>query len=490
MMKKVFLVCLLLGGTLTLQAQTKYEPTWESLKQYKVPEWWKNTKFGIYFHWGPYSVPAYKTEWYSHWMYEDGHPIRKHHESTYGPLWKFGYKDFIPMFKAEKFDADAWAELFKKAGAQFAGPVAEHSDGFAMWDSKLTPWNAVKMGPKRDIVRLMQQAVKKQGMKFVVTYHRHWIYAWYPTWNKNTDAGDPKYAGLYGPYTPKGTFKMAEDNPVKYPDDEFNKDWLARLEELMGNYEPDIIWFDNRMDIIGEKYRKQFLADYYNKAQQWGKEVVCTYKSKDMAEGTAVLDLERSRMSDKRPFCWLTDDSIDWGAWCNVSDPNYKTTNRLIDFLVDVVSKNGAVLLNVTPTAEGVMPKGVVTRLLEMGEWLKLNGEAIYDTRPWEIYGEGPQRIVEGHLSENKNADAVAEDIRFTTRDGNLYAIALDWPADRKLVIRSLSSGNSYLKKRIKGVSMLGAKEKLMWKQTDKGLEVTFPEKRPCDFAYVLKLRY
>ena len=249
-MKKVFLVCLLLGGTLTLQAQTKYEPTWESLKQYKVPEWWKNTKFGIYFHWGPYSVPAYKTEWYSHWMYEDGHPIRKHHESTYGPLWKFGYKDFIPMFKAEKFDADAWAELFKKAGAQFAGPVAEHSDGFAMWDSKLTPWNAVKMGPKRDIVRLMQQAVKKQGMKFVVTYHRHWIYAWYPTWNKNTDAGDPKYAGLYGPYTPKGTFKMAEDNPVKYPDDEFNKDWLARLEELMGNYEPDIIWFDNRMDII------------------------------------------------------------------------------------------------------------------------------------------------------------------------------------------------------------------------------------------------
>ena len=209
-----------------------------------------------------------------------------------------------------------------------------------------------------------------------------------------------------------------------------------------------------------------------------------------MAEGTAVLDLERSRMSDKRPFCWLTDDSIDWGAWCNVSDPNYKTTNRLIDFLVDVVSKNGAVLLNVTPTAEGVMPKGVVTRLLEMGEWLKLNGEAIYDTRPWEIYGEGPQRIVEGHLSENKNADAVAEDIRFTTRDGNLYAIALDWPADRKLVIRSLSSGNSYLKKRIKGVSMLGAKEKLMWKQTDKGLEVTFPEKRPCDFAYVLKLRY
>lgn len=488
-MKKTFLFSFIFCSFLSLNAQVKYEPTWESLKQYNVPEWWKNTKFGIYFHWGPYSVPAYKTEWYSHWMYEDGNPIRKYHETKYGPLWKFGYKDFIKDFKAEKFNADEWAALFKKAGAQFAGPVAEHADGFAMWDSKVTPWNSVKMGPKKDIVRLMQQAIKKQGMKFVVTYHRHWIYGWYPTWNKNTDAGDPKYAGLYGPKTKKGTFEMAKEAP-NMTDDKFGADWLARLEELMDNYEPDIIWFDNRMNIVGEKYRKQFLADYYNKAQKWGKEVVCTYKAQDMAEGSAVLDLERSRMSDTKPFCWLTDDSVDWGAWCNVSDPNYKTTNRLIDFLVDVVSKNGAVLLNVTPTAEGVMPDGVVKRLTEMGEWLKLNGEAIYNTRPWVIYGEGPQKIVEGHLSEDKNDDAVAQDIRFTTCGNKLYATALDWPADGKITIHSLSSDNKYLKKKIKGVSMIGSKEKLRWSQTKDGLVVNFPKVRPCEHAFVMRIKY
>lgn len=209
-----------------------------------------------------------------------------------------------------------------------------------------------------------------------------------------------------------------------------------------------------------------------------------------MAEGSAVLDLERSRMSDTKPFCWLTDDSVDWGAWCNVSDPNYKTTNRLIDFLVDVVSKNGAVLLNVTPTAEGVMPDGVVKRLTEMGEWLKLNGEAIYNTRPWVIYGEGPQKIVEGHLSEDKNGDAVAQDIRFTTCGNKLYATALDWPADGKITIHSLSSDNKYLKKKIKGISMIGSKEKLRWSQTKDGLVVNFPKVRPCEHAFVMRIKY
>ena len=238
------------------------------------------------------------------------------------------------MFTAEKFNADEWAKLFKDAGAQFAGPVAEHSDGFAMWDSELTEWNSAKMGPKKDIVKLMADAVRKQGMKYIITYHRHWLYAWYPTWDKSTDAGDPKYAGLYGPYVPKGSFKMGEKVPTAYPDDKFNQEWLDRLNELMDKYEPDIIWFDNKMNIIGEKYRMLFLANFYNNAEKWGKEVVCTYKAKDMAEGSAVLDLERSRMSEMKPFPWLTDDSIDWDSWCYIDAARYKTTNRLIDFLV------------------------------------------------------------------------------------------------------------------------------------------------------------
>ena len=464
----------------------KYEANWESLKQYTVPEWWKDMKFGIYFHWGPYSVPAYK-EWYSHWMYEDGNKIREYHEKTYGNLKDFGYKDFIPMFTAEKFNADEWAKLFKDAGAQFAGPVAEHSDGFAMWDSELTEWNSAKMGPKKDIVKLMADAVRKQGMKYIITYHRHWLYAWYPTWDKSTDAGDPKYAGLYGPYVPKGSFKMGEKVPTAYPDDKFNQEWLDRLNELMDKYEPDIIWFDNKMNIIGEKYRMLFLANFYNNAEKWGKEVVCTYKAKDMAEGSAVLDLERSRMSEMKPFPWLTDDSIDWDSWCYIDAARYKTTNRLIDFLVDVVSKNGAVLLNINPKANGEIPSETKERLLQMGQWLKLNGEAIYGTRTWNVYDDGPQKIVEGHLSEFKNSEAVAQDIRFTQKNGQLYAIALDWPEDGKLTIKTLKKGNPYINN-FESVSMLGCNDNLEFNQSDEGLVVTFPTEKPCAYAFVLKI--
>ena len=420
-------------------------------------------------------------------MYEDGNKIREYHEKTYGNLKDFGYKDFIPMFTAEKFNADEWAKLFKDAGAQFAGPVAEHSDGFAMWDSELTEWNSAKMGPKKDIVKLMADAVRKQGMKYIITYHRHWLYAWFPTWDKSTDAGDPQYADLYGPYAKKGAFKMAERTPEFLPDDKFNQEWLDRLNELMDKYEPDIIWFDNKMNIIGEKYRMQFLANFYNNAEKWGKEVVCTYKAKDMAEGSAVLDLERSRMSEMKPFPWLTDDSIDWDSWCYIDAARYKTTNRLIDFLVDVVSKNGAVLLNINPKANGEIPSETKERLLQMGQWLKLNGEAIYGTRTWNVYGEGPQKIVEGHLSEFKNSEAVAQDIRFTQKNGQLYAIALDWPEDGKLTIKTLKKGNPYINN-FESVSMLGCNDNLEFNQSDEGLVVTFPTEKPCDYAFVLKI--
>ena len=192
-------------------------------------------------------------------------------------------------------------------------------------------------------------------------------------------------------------------------------------------------------------------------------------------------------MSEKKSFCWLTDDSIDWGAWCNVSDPNYKTTNRLIDFLVDVVSKNSAVLLNINPKANGEIPSETKERLLQMGQWLKLNGEAIYGTRTWNVYSEGPQKIVEGHLSEFKNSEAVAQDIRFTQKNGQLYAIALDWPEDGKLTIKTLKKGNPYINN-FESVSMLGCNDNLEFNQSDEGLVVTFPTVKPCDYAFVLKI--
>ncbi|WP_024481476.1 alpha-L-fucosidase [Cellulophaga baltica] len=463
----------------------KYTADWESLQQYEVPAWYKDLKFGIYFHWGPYSVPAYENEWYSRWMYVDGHLINKHHKETYGALDTFGYKDFIPMFKAEKFDAEVWADLFVKAGAQFAGPIAEHADGFAMWDSQLTKWDAKDMGPKIDVVGAMEKAIKSRGLKFITTYHRHWLYAWYPTWDESTDASNPLYEGLYGPKVPEGTFVMANKPTHPLPSAAFNQEWLDRLTELTTKYDPDIVWFDNKMDIIGEKYRKQFLADFYNRGLKKGKEVVVTYKFEDLAVGSAVLDLERSRMSEKKEFTWLTDDSIDWKAWSNIQNPEYKSTNRLIDFLVDVVSKNGAVLLNITPTAAGEIPSQVQERLLQMGEWLAVNGEAIYGTRPWKIYGEGPAEVVEGHLSEHKNPDNTAEDIRFTTNEDILYATVLDWP-EKEVLIKSLGSQEQ----KIKSIDLLGSQEVINWKQSETTLIIQPSKSKIGDFAFVYKIEF
>jgi len=492
---------------ITKQTETaKYTADWESLKKHETPEWFLDAKFGIYCHWGPYSVPEFESEWYAHWMYvnkdnpeaKDGKAssFYEHHVKTYGSLKEFGYKDFIPMFKAEKFDAAEWADLFQKAGAKFSGPVSEHADGFAMWDSDLTKWDAKDMGPKRDVMGELSKEIRKRDMKFIATYHRHWLHGWYPTWDETTDASDPQYAGLYGPKLKKGDNQMPP-NPKEidagieryYPlaDEKFNDEWLARLKEIVDKYDPDLVWFDNKMDVISEEKRKGFLEYYYNQAEKSGKEVVSTYKFYDFKPGTAVLDLERSRMSEKKDFPWLTDDSIDWNSWSHIKNPRYKSTNRLIDFLVDVVSKNGAVLLNITPRADGTIPDPVKERLLEMGAWLKVNGEAIYGTRTFEIYGEGDAEVIEGHLSERKNADNTAKDIRFTTKGDVLYATVLDWPANGKLNIRALKAGSDVYKSEIASIQMLGNEGDLEFSRTAENLSIKLPNKIG-DHAFAFKI--
>jgi len=464
-----------------------YVPDWSSVTQHPVPEWFRDAKFGIYFHWGPYSVPEYFDEWYSHWMYEPGHEVNKYHIETYGPLDKFGYKDFIPLFTGEHFDADEWVELFHIAGARFIGPVTEHADGFAMWDSDLTNWNAAKMGPRRDIVGEMEKAVKKAGLKFITTLHHQWLYAWYPTMDETTDAANPAYSDLYGVPAPRSDWKMAEDAPSVNPGPEFNKRWLSRCKEVVDKYQPDLVYFDNKLNILEDETLLEFLSHYYNCGEKWGKEVVSTYKFKEFRKGAGVLDLERSRMSEVREYPWLTDDSVDWKTWCHVKTADYKSTKRLIEFLVDVVAKNGCVLLNVTPTASGVIPAPVRQRLLEMGAWLQINGEAIYNSRPWKISGEGSQVIVEGHLSEQENEEATSEEIRFTTGAGYLYAIALDWPQSGELLVKSLSTACPHLKS-IRSAELLGHKGAIDWKQDERGLSVTLPENKPSPFAPTLRL--
>lgn len=485
-MKKIFKLvfwAIFILSMLTCSNQ-KYEANWESLKQYNCPDWFRDAKFGIYFHWGPYSVPAYKTEWYSHYMYVEGHDINKYHIKKYGKLSEFGYKDFIPMLKGEKFNPDEWVDLFVKAGARFAGPVAEHADGFAMWASDLTKWDARDMGPKRDVVGEMEKAVRKRGLKFISTLHHQWLYAWYPTMQEDTDASNPEFEDLYGPKVPFRAFNDVWKDSTLRPDKKFNDRWLKRAKEVVDKYQPDLVWFDIKLDILEENTLTQFLKYYYNKADGNDQGVVCTYKSEDFVKGTAVLDLERARMSETKDFPWLTDDSIDWTSWCDVVNPEYKTVNRMIDFLVDVVSKNGCVMLNITPKANGEIPQPVVNRLLEIGKWLEQNGEAIYGTRPWKIYGEGPTKVVEGHLSERKNKDSTFEDIRFTTKNGYLYLIILDWVEDGKFTVNSLGSETIL----IKNMEFISGSNEFIWNQKSDRLQIEVKGEKPNDSAFVFKI--
>ena len=464
----------------------RYQPTWESLKTHPNPQWFDDAKFGIYFHWGPYSVPAFGTEWYSRNMYRPAGREHEHHLATFGTLDKFGYKDFIPMFKAEHFDADEWVDLFVRAGVKFAGPVAEHADGFSMWNSKVNKWNAAQMGPRRDIVGEMEKAVRKRGLKFIATLHHQWLWAWYPTFDPNVDASNPQYAGLYGPPVSKQAWDYtAKDELI--PNAEFCRQWEAKVREVIDGYRPDLLWFDSRLENIGEEYRKDFLAYYYNSAQKWGRDVVVTYKNKGLEPGAGIVDLERGRMSKGVPYKWLNDDAISWKSWSYIEDDSFKSPLRLVQELVDIVSKNGNLLLDIGPKADGTIPQAVRDRLLEVGKWLAINGEAIYGTRPWTTFGEGPTEVPEGHFSESKIKDFTADDIRFTRKGDMLYAIVMGWPAGL-VTIHSLADGTPLPFARIGRIELLGSKGTLKWSRDGAGLKVQMPAEKPCDYAFALKI--
>ncbi len=481
---KIFIICCLAAKILTnmpamAQVQPQkdaYQPTWESIIQHPTPDWFKDAKFGIYFHWGVYSVPAFGNEWYPRNMYIEGSQEFEHHRKVWGPQEQFGYKDFIPLFKAEKFNADEWVDLFVKAGARFIGPVAEHHDGFAMWDSQLTDWDAMDMGPQRDITGELAEAAREKGLKFMISLHharkwRHYDHAY------DFDAADPRYAGLYG--------RPHHQNDPEPP--EYLELWLGKAMEVMAKYQPDYVWFDyGWREPTFEPYKRELLAYYYNKGEEWGKNVVVSYKDDHLPLGAGVLDVERGRLDTLYRDTWITDTSIDRKSWCYIEDPDYKDANTLIDNLIDRVSKNGNTLLNIAPKPDGTIPAEQKTLLLAMGDWLKINGEAIYGSRYWHIYGEGPTRFKGGSFIDNQKLIYTAEDIRFTTQGTTLYAILLDWPGEQA-VIHSLIS---LKKENIGSVSLLGSEGTLTWDLTNEGMIVNFPKKKPCDYAYSLKITY
>lgn len=465
-----------------------FSPTWDSLENYQFPQWYQDGKFGIFIHWGPYAVPAFGNEWYPRFMYVEGSKEYEHHIATYGSHEEFGYKDFIPMFKAEKYDASEWSQLFKDAGAKFVVPVAEHHDGYQLYASELSRWNAAEVGPQRDVMGQLAEAVRADGMVFGASSHRaeHW---WYMNGGMHfpSDVQDPAYADLYGPAKGKG--RPTEQYFDNAPDQAFLEDWLLRTCELVENYQPQLVWFDWWIQNMAFKpYLKKFAAFYYNSGAMWGKEVAINHKFDAFPAGVTVFDIERGQVRRTHGLFWQNDTSVSKNSWGYVDNHDYKDVNDIIGDLIDVVAKNGALLLNIGPRADGTIPEEEQTMLRAIGQWLAVNGEAIYGTQAWREHGEGPTQVMEGAFTDTKRTAFTSKDIRFTAKDNRVYAHVMAWPADGKVRIQSLGTNGDYHLPVVNAVSLLGQDKALTWELAPDALTINLSGCTPTSSPLVLKI--
>lgn len=474
-------------------AEGPFKDTWQSLENFVMPSWYEKAKFGIFIHWGLYSVPAFNNEWYSRNMYIQGTPEFEHHVKTYGPHKDFGYKDFIPMFTAPNFNPDEWAALFKEAGAKYVVPVAEHHDGFQMYDSELSEFCASKMGPKRDCIGELKAAIEKQGLVFATSSHRV-EHQWFMGNGKDfeSDIKEPLKCGdFYWPSDQKQPDQSSlTDTP--YPSEEFQEDWLVRTAEIIDKYHPAILYFDWWIQHKAWKpYLKKLAAYYYNKGLSWGQNVGICYKHDAMAFGSGIVDVERGKFADPKAYHWQTDTAIAHNSWCYTTNLDYKTSNELICYLVDVVSKNGNLLLNVGPKADGSIPEEDKRILLDIGSWLKINGEAIYDSKVWRYVEEGPTKEQSGQFNDASSNQYTSQDFRFTAANGNIYAICMKYPEDGRITIKSLGDSTDQNLPLFHGlidkVSILGFDEKINWTTDQEGLHFTTTSVK-SDFPVVIKV--
>ena len=469
-----------------------FKPNWDSLKTYQVPEWYQDAKFGIFIHWGAYSVPAFGSEWYPREMYHQGSKEFKHHVATYGPQSKFGYKDFIPQFKAEKFDPKAWAELFRKSGAKYVMPVGEHHDGFPMYNSDLTDWCAAKMGPHRDVVGELAAAVRAEGLHLGVSSHRaeHYFFLNYGR-AFDSDVRDPQYAAFYGPAHTGVSELKSGMHWNGHPDTTYLNDWLARTAEIVERYKPEIVWFDWWIETKEfEPYLQRFASFYYNDAAKRGSTAAINYKFDAYPQGVAVLDIERGQLDKPESRFWQTDTSISIKSWGYIENDSFRSPQSLIQQLIDIVSKNGCLLLNLGPKADGTIPDQEQQILLDMGRWLSTNGEAIYGTRPWNIYGEGPTKVVGGSFKDTATKGYKSQDIRFTTKGNVLYAIAMGWPESGKFTIKSLAEGAAGQLGAINKVELVGSEAAVKWARDANGLQLEVPGAKTGEYAWVFRITH
>jgi len=478
-----------------------FKPTDESLKQYQCPEWFRDAKLGIWAVWGPESVPM-QGDWYARRLYQHDTTDKngkatgpdadnKYHVEHYAHPSKVGFKDIVPLWKAEKWNPDSLMELYQKAGAKYFCMIAMHHDNFDCWNSKYQPkWNSVNLGPKRDIAGEWQQAAIQHGLRFGMTEHlaaSWWFYSAAhsadqtgPLAGVPYDGNNPKFSDLYWSGNENPSFHYYGTNvPFAY-----KQNWFNRISDMIDRYHPDLLYSDSPLpypDDVG----RQLLAHYYNdNLAQHGGKLEAVYNCKQTSEGRWVQDLERGVMDGIDPHPWQTDTCV--GQWYYKTGIKYKSSATVIQMLADIVSKNGNLLLNFPPRPDGTLDADELKILGDMAAWTAVNGEAIFGTRPWKIYGEGPSKVAKaGSFNEGK-LQYSAGDIRFTqSKDWKiLYAIALGWPADGKLVVKSLASAAGKINK----LSMLGHAGKLDWRQTAEGLIVTLPPQKPGENIFALKI--
>ncbi|WP_300699462.1 alpha-L-fucosidase [Bacteroides sp.] len=473
--------------------KSDYQENWESLSAHKAtPDWLYDAKFGIYFHWGIYTVPAFGSEWYPRFMFQEGTGNYAYHKEHFGDPAKFGYHDFIPLFKAEHFNADEWVDLFEKAGARFAGPCSEHCDGFSMWASKINPWNSMDMGPHRDVTGELKKALNKRNMKMIATFHHAWHLQSF-----NPDKPDQRdFDSSYYPFI-EGMPTTSEDSLLKIfygnvPLEEWaEKYWFGKLKEVIDAYEPDIIWHDSALGRVPEKWRVKFCAYYINEMARKGKEAAIVRKG-DIPVSMSIENYEKSRKTTGNDRPWMADETISTNSWSYVNDMVIRPSADLIHILSDIVSKNGILLLNISPKADGTIPQDQSEVLLEIGAWLKKYGEAIYSTRPWYTYGEGPTKEPDGGFGDWEKflkLKYTTDDIRYTTKDNTIYIIIQGNPETGKQYnLASFASQNLPKAVDIEEITLLGNKENVTWKHTSDGLTLTVPEHDSKDGSIVFKV--
>jgi len=470
-----------------------FKPTDESLKQYRYPDWFRDAKFGIWAHWGPQAVPR-QGDWYARKLYEHDaidrrtgkqagqSPDNKYHLAHYGHPSQFGYKDIIPLWKAEKWEPEKLMALYKKAGAKYFVSMGSHHDNFFLWNSKIHRWNAVNMGPKKDVVGLWQKAAKKEGLRFGVSEHLGASFTWFQASHGADKTGSmagvpydgngPQYQDLYHGKAAANDTGWLTNNPV------WQREWFDSIKELIDNYQPDLLYSDSPMPFgnVG----RSMLAHFYNQdmARNGGK-LEAVYNCKQNSQGKWVRDIERGVAEGISPEPWQTDTSI--GDWYYRTGQKYKTSKEIVQMLIDIVSKNGNLLINIVQTPEGDLEPDMLRTLDEIGAWIAVNGEGIYVTRPWKVYGEGPStKTAEknrfGGLRDVPSKGYTPADFRFTTsKDGKaLYAFCMGKPTS-EIRITSLGGDKKLAEKPVTNVRLLGSEEKVEWKQEADALVIKAP---------------